>query len=74
MTKQKKPGRTAATTDNKRRNFMIGTGLGGVAAAVALVSNGASAPAATADKVAETQEEGYRETDHIRRYYGTTRL
>ena len=59
--------------DAKRRRFLMafGAGAAGVASASAL----AAAPAVTAqpaqDKPAAS---GYRETDHVRSYYATTRL
>lgn len=61
--------------DSKRRNFLIGAGLGGVGAAAALAGGVAGVkPEAkpAAEPVAEGK--GYRETDHVRRYYGTTRI
>jgi len=61
--------------DNKRRNFLIGAGLGGAAAAAAVAGSVAgvkpeAAPAA--EPVADSK--GYKETEHVRRYYGTTRI
>ncbi|HTJ95914.1 MAG TPA: hypothetical protein VL381_00460 [Rhodocyclaceae bacterium] len=66
----------AKAPDNKRRNFLIGAGVGSVGAAAALVSGGAIKPAVEAPSTleAEDKSKGYRETEHIRRYYSTTRL
>lgn len=61
--------------DNKRRNFLIGAGLGGVGAAAALAGGVAGvkpAPEPAAEATAESK--GYRESEHVRRYYGTTRI
>lgn len=77
MTKQKTRSQAAEAspaTDSKRRNFMIGAGLGSIGAAAALVSSGTLKPAAETAAAVTSDEQGYRETEHIRRYYGTTRL
>ena len=60
-------------TDTKRRRFLMafGAGAAGAASASAL----ASAPAAiVAPAEARPESQGYQETDHVRRYYATTRL
>lgn len=65
----------AVSTDTTRRNFLIGAGLGGIGAAAAWVGAEAIKPDAPApEATAEAEGQGYRETEHIRRYYGTTRL
>lgn len=64
------------TYDNKRRNFLIGAGLGSAAAAAAVASNVTGVQPETkvaAEPIAEGKK-GYQETEHVRRYYGTTRL
>ena len=65
----------AGKADSKRRNFLIGAGLGGAAAAAAVVS-GASGVQPAAAPAAEPvgDGKGYQETEHVRRYYGTTRI
>ncbi|MBX9848245.1 MAG: hypothetical protein K2X64_03045, partial [Rhodocyclaceae bacterium] len=60
--------------DSKRRNFLNGAGLGSVGAAAALVSAGAIKPTAEPTAEKEVEGKGYRETEHVRRYYGTTRI
>lgn len=67
----------AEKPDSKRRNFLIGAGLGGVGAAAALAGGVAGvkpapAPAPAAEPLADSK--GYKETEHVRRYYGTTRI
>jgi hypothetical protein len=66
--------KTAKTTN--RRKFLLAAGLGGAGAAAALVTANsktqgaqAEAPAAQAD-----QASGYRVTDHIEKYYKTTKV
>jgi hypothetical protein len=61
--------------DSKRRNFLIGAGLGGVGAAAAL-AGGVAGVKPEAPPVAEpvAESKGYQETEHVRRYYGTTRI
>lgn len=72
----KKTTSEAAKPDNKRRNFLIGAGLGGVGAAAALAGGVAGvkpvAQPVAAEPVADGK--GYQETEHVRRYYGTTRI
>lgn len=60
----------------KRRGLLIGAGAAGAAVLAAKVLPGAApaaeAVAATANKVIDTGG-GYRVTDHVLRYYATTR-
>jgi hypothetical protein len=72
------PAAAADTTDKtngKRRRFLLALGAGGAGAAAAAV---AAAPAAiaTPDKPAPAAAatSGYRETEHVRDYYRTTRI
>lgn len=65
----------AKMPDSKRRNFLIGAGLGGVGAAAALAAGTAGIkPEPQSQPEAEADAKGYRETEHVRRYYGTTRI
>jgi len=62
-----------------RRGFLAGAGAAGVAGAAVLASRGAGTPALAeaADPVAPTKTaagRGYHETDHIRKYYDTTKV
>ena len=74
----KKVAVAAGKPDNKRRNFLIGASLGGAAAAAAAASGvtGVQPAAKTADSLTEAagKDKGYQETEHVRRYYGTTRI
>lgn len=56
-------------TATKRRDFLKFVGLGSVAGAAALSTG---APTAAADEP-KPQSPGYRETEHIRKYYETAR-
>ena len=59
--------------DAKRRRFLMafGAGAAGAASATAL----ASAPAVVAESVeSRPASQGYRETEHVRNYYATTRI
>lgn len=58
-----------ATTD--RRGFLKFAGLGTIASGAALVAGTESKAADIADPKVGT---GYRETDHIKAYYATTRF
>ena len=71
----KKTGGSTAQPDNKRRNFLIGAGLGGVGAAAALAGGVAGVkPEAKPSVEPVADAKGYQETEHVRRYYGTTRI
>ena len=65
------PEAAPASTDPKRRRFLftLGVGTAGAATAAAALPAAAAADAATAQS-----EAGYRETEHVRDYYRTTRL
>lgn len=63
----------AASPGLSRRRFLFALGAGGAGAAAAATAPALAAPApAVADAVEQTS--GYRETDHVRDYYATTRL
>ena len=63
-----------ASPDFKRRRFLCALGAGGAGAA-ALATRSLATPAAqVAATVDADQSQGYRETDHIRDYYATTRI
>ncbi len=56
-----------------RRNFLIAAGLGGAGVAAAAV---ATRQVQGRQKIAEAQKEpsGYRSTEHIEKYYKTTKV
>ena len=58
-----------------RRQLVVGAGVAaGAALAVAAFARHSAAPAAAAKAGSDpAQGEGYRLTDHVRRYYETTR-
>ena len=64
----------ANSTDLKRRRFLLALGAGGAGAAAA-ATQALVAPMAdpAAEAVADTAS-GYRETEHVRDYYATTRI
>jgi len=73
--KQQSPEvRVAAPTNSQRRRFLFALGAGGAGAA-AVVTHSLTAPIAqvTAPEPA-AESSGYRETQHVRDYYQTTRL
>jgi TAT (twin-arginine translocation) pathway-exported protein len=56
-----------------RRNFLLGIGAGGVATAVTVASN--KSPQAQPKKSgAVSGSRGYHVTEHIRKYYSTTKV
>ncbi|MFO1314040.1 MAG: formate dehydrogenase [Burkholderiales bacterium] len=73
-TRVTRPAPTATPIDAKRRRFLLALGAGGAGAA-AVATQSLAAPAA--DAVAQAAPEaaqGYRETEHVRDYYATTRI
>ena len=65
------PQSTESSTDVKRRRFLFALGAGSAGAAAAAI------PVANAVDAATTQNDeskGYRETEHVRDYYASTRL
>lgn len=64
----------ASSTDRTRRRFLLA--FGASAAGAASASALAAAPAAIASQPAGAKPEtqGYRETEHVRTYYATTRI
>ena len=70
-------GSTPSTSDPGigRRGLVAGVGIAGVAAVAATALQGArtEAPAAGADAATAPPGDGYRLTDHVLRYYETTK-
>ncbi len=62
------------TRSTNRRNFLLAAGLGcaGAVAAVATGGKNAAKPAKQVDAAAS--EKKYRDTEHIRKYYETTKV
>ena len=66
---------SAPSTDRTRRRFLLafGAGAAGAASASAL----AGTPGALVERAADATpdaSQGYRETEHVRNYYATTRI
>ncbi|MEO8923717.1 MAG: formate dehydrogenase [Caldimonas sp.] len=66
---------SSPSTRLDRRGLVAGAGVAGVAAlaAAALTRRVAELPPVSAAKPARAAGEGYRETQHVLRYYETTR-
>jgi hypothetical protein len=64
----------APSTDRTRRRFLLafGAGAAGAASASALAATPAAVVAQATEGKPESQ--GYRETEHVRTYYATTRI
>ena len=61
------------TRPNTRRKFLLAAGVGSAGAVAAVATKGVGAPAvATAAKTAEG--DGYRLSEHIQKYYKTTKV
>lgn len=68
------PTHVAKSPDPKRRRFLLALGAGGASAAAVAAQPLAAqlpSPASLADADAT---QGYRETEHVRDYYATTRI
>jgi hypothetical protein len=59
------------STDAKRRRFLFALGAGSAGAAAAAVPVAQAVEAVTQP---QAESKGYRETDHVRDYYATTRI
>ena len=60
--------------DFKRRRFLCALGAGGAGAAAIATQALATPIVPVAAEAAAEKSQGYRETDHIRDYYATTRI
>jgi hypothetical protein len=68
------PTRATDSPDIKRRRFLLALGAGGAGAA-AVAANALASPVMPAASPVEAESsQGYRETDHVRDYYATTRI
>ena len=68
------PTYVAQSTNLKRRRFLLALGAGGAGAAAVAAQPLAQPLAQSAAEVATDAPKGYRETEHIRDYYATTRI
>jgi hypothetical protein len=74
ITSPARPESDSRATDVKRRGFLLALGAGGIgAAAIAARALPGAAPAAVSDGADAASGEGYRVTDHVKRYYETTK-
>lgn len=62
----------ASTSRLSRRNFLLAAGAGGVATVAAVV--GKSPPVQSKKAEAVSGSKGYHLTEHIRKYYSTTKV
>lgn len=61
--------------NTKRRNFMLTLGLGGLAAAAALLVGKESRAAQPEEAALQAPvKKGYRVSEHVKRYYRSTRI
>ena len=68
------PTRATLSPDFKRRRFLLALGAGGAGAAAAATQSIARPVTPTAPAADTDSSQGYRETDHVRDYYATTRI
>lgn len=62
----------ASTSRLSRRNFLLVAGAGGVATAAAIAGKSPQAQPKKAEAVSGSK--GYHLTEHIRKYYSTTKV
>jgi hypothetical protein len=62
----------ATGTNAKRRGFLLALGAGGVGAA-ALAARSINGVSPQSDGAATDDSQGYRATDHVKRYYQTAK-
>lgn len=62
------------TTRLNRRKFLAAMGIGGAAAAAAAVATRPGSDAANRKSAAVASGKGYQLTEHVRRYYETTKV
>jgi len=68
------PAHASQSADLKRRRFLLALGAGGAGAAAA-ATTALGRPVMPAEVPGESESaKGYRETDHVRDYYATTRI
>ncbi|HEX8961931.1 MAG TPA: hypothetical protein VF801_02920 [Rhodocyclaceae bacterium] len=64
-----------SATDQTRRKFILAASLAGAGAAAALIAEGRLLPRTAAVKApVPSAGQGYRDTEHVRRYYSTARI
>ena len=68
------PTHAAQSTDLKRRRFLFALGAGGAGAAAVAAQPLTQPLAQAAAPAASEAGQGYRETEHVRDYYATTRI
>jgi len=61
------------TKPHTRRKFLLAAGIGGAGAVAAVATKGAAVPAKD-DAASAAQGDGYRMTEHIQKYYKTTKV
>ena len=66
------PDKSPRSTDTRRRGFLLALGGAGAATLAARKFSGV-APSADATENAEVTGAGYQTTDHVKRYYETTK-
>lgn len=62
------------STRLSRRKFLATVGVGGAAAAAVVVTKGGEQKARSENGQAARQGQGYQLTEHVRRYYETTKV
>jgi hypothetical protein len=68
------PESSRSRTDSRRRGFLLALGAGGAGAA-ALAARKLTGVAPQGDAAAPSDDgQGYRLTDHVKRYYQTTKI
>ena len=67
------PAAPDSRTNTRRRGFLLALGAGGAGAA-ALAARSLSGVAPQSESSSSDDSKGYQLTDHVKRYYGTTKI
>jgi hypothetical protein len=62
------------TKTSNRRNFLLAAGMGTAGVAAAVVTAGRKPVVKAEADAVDEQPSGYRESDHIRKYYKTAKV
>lgn len=69
-----KPSSSSAGPQISRRRFLFALSAGSAGAVAAAASPALAKPVESANATPNASTSGYRETEHVRDYYATTRL
>jgi hypothetical protein len=66
--------KSTGPVDSRRRSFLLTVGTGGAAAVATAIKPASAAVAEVPAATPAPESQGYRDTEHVRVYYRTTRI